>query len=188
MTLEEKGLAFTNIEENLTDFSPTLLELHPEERVPLLIHDTETGQVVLYESSIITEYLEDTFPEPPLMPRDSALKAQVRLWTYWCNQIFKPDLDRAKYELQSLPEDAAKALLSSMHGHLKKLDQSLGKSPYLVGKDLTLADIHAFPFYRQLTRIRPEIPGLGDYPHLNNWLEQITQRPTFERVMKKPAV
>ncbi|MFM8313463.1 MAG: glutathione S-transferase family protein, partial [Deltaproteobacteria bacterium] len=52
--------------------------LHPEVKVPLLVH----GARVIYESAIITEYINDLIPETnPLMPKTPGERSEVRLWT-----------------------------------------------------------------------------------------------------------
>jgi glutathione S-transferase len=176
MTLEEKALAYRVIEEDLNHLSSELLKNHPEGRVPLLIDEDR----VLFESSVITEYLDETFPEIPLMPKTPWGKASVRLWTVWCNQVFKPDLDLFKYELKNLDQPAAAALSLRIGAHLAKLERELERKPFLMGETLTLADIHLFPFYRQLQKVRPEPNEM-----LDSWLEKITARPSFLKVMKK---
>jgi glutathione S-transferase len=181
MVLQEKKIPHTIAEEDLSDPSPELLKLHPEGKVPVLIH----GQVVLSESAIITEYLEDAFPEAlALRPTQPAEIARMRLWTVWCDQTLKPDLDLFKYEWDSLPPIHQVALTERIKGHLEKLAASLTTQPYLLGTELTLADIHVFPFYRQLIRSRP----IEDRPQATDpWLQKITERPSYERVMRKSS-
>src|SRR4051794_33777782 len=81
MVLEEKGIPYQLIEENLSHLSPELLAHHPEGRVPLLIHEMNSQKLVVYQSTIITEYLDEAFPQSPLMPKDPKDRAKVRLWT-----------------------------------------------------------------------------------------------------------
>src|SRR4051812_18612076 len=101
MALHEKAVPFTIVEEDLKNFSPELRKLHPEAKVPVLVH----GARVIYESSIITEYVEDLFPDrTPLMPTTPGPRSEVRLWTYWCNHLLKPDIDRLKYGPSRFPE------------------------------------------------------------------------------------
>ena len=181
MAMEEKNLTYFVIEENLQSFSPELLRLHPEGKVPVLLHDEQ----VIYESSIITEYLDEAFPSPMLMPKAPKDRAQVRLWTYWCNEIFKPDLDEFKYEWKSLSEEKRLALKERLKGHLGKLESALGEKKFIMSDELTLADIHLFPFYRQLQKIQSSDLETARFTRLNAWLEQILARPSFERAMKK---
>jgi glutathione S-transferase len=180
MTLHEKKLPFKVQEENLKAFSPQLLALHPEAKVPVLVH----GARVLYESSIITEYLDDAFPEQPLMPMSAGLKAEVRLWTYWCNSLFKPDLDRFKYGKNRFPESECLRSDEKVTQHLEKLKTQLGDSRFLVGERFSLADIHVFPFVRQLTRISPSPEMLSQFPTVLNWVERVGSRPSFTLAME----
>ena len=146
---------------------PELLALHPEGRVPLLVHDLGDQKQVVYQSSIILEYLEEAFTKNPLMPKDPCARAKVRIWTYWCDQIFKPDLDLFKYEFSILDEKSSQALIQRLHLHLSYWDAALKNGPFLLGSDLTLADIHLFPFARQFFGIKPGFPGIERYDTLS---------------------
>jgi len=181
MTLEEKNLKFTTIEEDLSNPSAELLRLHPEGKVPLLIHDG----LAIHESSIITEYLDETFGPPLLTPKTPPDRARMRMWTFWCNELFKPDLDSYKYEWDTLSTLDKAALSARILEHITKMELPLTRYPYLMGNELTLTDIHIFPFYRQLQKSRPEFRSDFQTPHLDQWLERIIQRPSFERVMRK---
>ncbi len=57
-------------------FNPEYLKLNPKAQVPTLVHDGE----VIRESSVITDYLDDLYPEPPLKPSNLAKIAQMREW------------------------------------------------------------------------------------------------------------
>jgi RNA polymerase-associated protein len=181
MTLEEKGLDYKVIEEDLSDPSAELLRLHPEGKVPLLIHHG----IPIHESAIITEYLDEAFGPPSLRPVTPLERAQMRLWTFWCNELFKPDLDAFKYEWKILSAEDQTALLKRLGNHLKKMEQALSGRLFLMGDQLTLADIHVFPFYRQLQKAHPDFSKIFQTVHLDPWLERISKRPSFEKVMMK---
>ena len=77
--LAEKGLKWKSHHLNLRagdQQNPAYLELNPKGVVPTLIH----GDLVIRESNVILEYLDDAFPDPPLRPSDAFGRAQVRLW------------------------------------------------------------------------------------------------------------
>lgn len=79
VALEEKGLAFEGEVLDLQrgdQHRPDYAKLNPNEVVPTLIHDGK----VLIESTLIIEYLDEAFPEPPLMPADAAARHQARLF------------------------------------------------------------------------------------------------------------
>jgi glutathione S-transferase len=172
MTLEEKGIPYQVVEENLAEL---------DGQVPVLVHNGET----LLESAIITEYLEDLFPNPPLMPKSAIDRARTRAWTKWCDLELKPDLDAYKYELPKLGEEAQLNFVAKIHSHMQRLETDLDRSAYLLGSEFSLADIHLFPFYRQLTRAHPKRTDFTSFPALNRWLEAITDRPSFKKVMEK---
>jgi len=181
MTLNEKSVPYKVVEENLKEFSSKLLSMHPEAKVPVLVH----GDTVLYESAIITEYIDEAFEGPKLMPTSANERAQVRLWTYWCNQMFKPDLDRFKYKDRCASEEEHKEGTERLHGHLTKLENRLAKNDFLVGNTFSLADIHVFPFFRQLFKVDPPHPGMAKCPGAKKWLESILAKESFTKTMAK---
>jgi glutathione S-transferase len=77
VALAEKGLDYKNHRMTLRgdQFDPAYMKLNPNAVVPTLVHD---GRVVI-ESSVILYYLDEVFPEPPLMPRDPLQRARVRM-------------------------------------------------------------------------------------------------------------
>ena len=77
--LLEKGLAWTTRVVDLTRMEqkrPEYLALNPNGVVPTLVHDDR----VVYESNVITEYLDEVFPEPRLYPPDPWDRAQAKMW------------------------------------------------------------------------------------------------------------
>ena len=80
LALSEKALEFEVQTVSLfrsAQYEPAYLEINPRGVVPTLVHDGAT----ILESTVICEYLDETFPEPPLMPADPAGRAGVRQWT-----------------------------------------------------------------------------------------------------------
>ncbi|HEY8579965.1 MAG TPA: glutathione S-transferase family protein [Beijerinckiaceae bacterium] len=80
VTLAEKGLAYEGRMLSLhtgDQFKPDYMKLNPAAVVPTLVHK---GEVVV-ESTVINEYLDEAFPEPPLRPADPLGRARMRLWT-----------------------------------------------------------------------------------------------------------
>lgn len=181
LTLNEKKIFFETVEEDLSNFSDKLRSLHPEAKVPVLVH----GDWVLYESAIITEYIEEKFPDVRLMPSDPKERAEVRLWTYWCNHIFKPALDRFKYGTSRFSESECVGIESKLLTHLGKTEERLKKHTWLVGKEYSLADIHVFPFFRQLTKVNPTPAFLSQFPATLHWVQRVSERPAFKKTMDK---
>jgi glutathione S-transferase len=147
--------------------------------VPVLVHNG----VGLAESASITQYLERHFPERSLCPSGSL--AAIEAWTLWCDAELKPDIDLYKYRWDALSAEEKQALSLRLRSYLEKLASALRKD-FLLGAELSLADIHVFPFYRQLQKARAEFLKEFSFPVVEQWLERIISRPSFERVMAKP--
>lgn len=80
MTMLEKGVEWESVEVNLfrnEQYDPAYLKLNPKGVVPTIVHD---GHAVP-ESTLICEYLNDVFPEPPLAPASALQRAQMRVWS-----------------------------------------------------------------------------------------------------------
>ena len=181
MTLHEKGIHFETKEEKWGAFSEDLIKKHPQAKVPVLVHN----DLVLYESAVITEYLEDTFTQVSLRPKEANKIAQMRLWTYWCNHIFKPHVDHYKYGVSRSSEENVQKAPENLKQDLLKLETVLQQQQYLLGNALSLADIHIFPFVRQLNKVTPRLEYLDKSPKCLAWLESLLNRPAFIKTMEK---
>jgi len=87
--LHEKGLDFASHYIDLHAFeqhSPEFVKINPNGQVPVLVHD---GKVIT-ESTVINEYLEDAFPNPPLRPADHYERAQMRIWSKFVDEYYCP--------------------------------------------------------------------------------------------------
>lgn len=89
--LKEKRLDFVSHYVDLLRFeqhAPGFVKINPNGQVPVLVHDG----VVITESTVINEYLEDVFPEARLRPRDPAARARMRIWSIFVDEYFCPAL------------------------------------------------------------------------------------------------
>ena len=85
ITLVEKRLEWQAIKVDLfktEQYDPQYLKLNPKGVVPTLVHD---GTPII-ESTLICEYLDETFPDPPLIPKDPAERARMRLWSKFVDE------------------------------------------------------------------------------------------------------
>ena len=91
LPLFEKKVDFKSHLMRLIDFEqhePWFVKINPRGQVPVLVHDDR----VLDESTLINEYVDDTFPGPPLKPSDAFGRHQMRLWTKFVDEYFCPAL------------------------------------------------------------------------------------------------
>jgi glutathione S-transferase len=102
LVLAEKDLRFTSREVNLVageQHAPAYVALNPNHVVPTLVHDGR----VLIESSLINEYLEESFPEPPLAPREPAARHAMRLWVKQIDEKVHPAAGVLTYAIGARP-------------------------------------------------------------------------------------
>jgi stringent starvation protein A len=164
IVLAEKGVPYDPVEIDLADRPAWIYEKNPTGRVPVL--EEEDG-FVLPESRVIMEYLDERFPEPPLLPADPADRAAARLLL----ERFD-DLSRPYYDLMWRRKDGSP---ERMHAALARLDEVLAGRPYLAGATYSLADIGYLPWVlRAESRL-----GLDVRRHaaLAEWLDRLGTRP-----------
>jgi glutathione S-transferase len=98
LVLAEKGLAFESREVNLVggeQHDPAYVKLNPNHVVPTLVHDGRA----LVESSLINEYVEEAFPEPPLAPLDPVARHAMRLWVKQIDEKVHPAAATVTYAI-----------------------------------------------------------------------------------------
>jgi glutathione S-transferase len=89
LTLAEKGIAWEGRYVDILkgeQFDPQYMELNPKAVVPTLVHD---GHVIV-ESTVICEYLDEVFPDPPLKPAGARDRAEMRVWTKAVDELLHP--------------------------------------------------------------------------------------------------
>jgi glutathione S-transferase len=156
------------------------LKMNPYGKVPVLTDDA----TVLYESCIINEYLEEKYPNPPLLPKDPGKKAKARILIDYGMAHFDNPYQKLRMELtkdskeQSQPIiDGAKKELSKL---LQRFEEELGDQPYLVG-DFSLADADLIPRFTRLEGfgVLPD-PSL---PRLTKYMERMKARPSIKAIL-----
>jgi glutathione S-transferase len=162
LVLAEKGIEHEVVEIDLADRDPVLRTLNRRNRVPVLVD----GDVVLPESVVINEYLEERFPEPRMMPADAAGRALVRRLIV----VFE-DLTDAYYDFRRSPD-----ALPPLREQLRHLDGQLAGG-YLAGADLTLAEPGYWPWIARMQATMSV--DLAPYPRLEAWKALLDARPAY---------
>ena len=126
ITLLEKGLDFDTVEVSLPNMeqrSPEYLTLNPNGFVPTLSH----GEHAVFESSIINQYLEEQFPQTPLIPNDPYEEAQVAMWIDAEGQmakLFRPIMyQRIQGPIQHISRTLKESLTILSHSSSDKFDR-----------------------------------------------------------------
>ena len=183
IALDEKGLDHDRVEvgwsreDRYLPHHPDVVAANPKREVPVLVD----GDLVVYDSTVILEYLEDRYPEPPLYPVEAAARARCRQLEAAADEILFAPLwvliDRVFYpgdgDLEGV--EAARQELSSQH---EKLEKELAGREYLCGA-FSVADIGSFVRLSAATRFGAT-PDPG-HTNLLGWLARVGARPAVEK-------
>ncbi len=177
VVLAEKELSYDIVPVDLRkqeQKNPDFLRLNPFGKVPVL----EDEDLVVYDSTIINEYLEDEYPLPHLMPEDSAGRARVRLLEDYGDAYFLPRTGLVLAEL-ARPEAEREAerlqrYQSEIGRGLAWLDSSLEGRDFLVG-DFSIADIAFVPGVMILSSLGAEVDPR--WKNLAGWIARLRERP-----------
>lgn len=166
IVLAEKNVPHELVAVDLDERPAFLYELNPPKgRVPIL----EQEAFLLPESAVVNEYLEERYPDPPLLPADPADRARVRLLVSRFDELGDP-----YYDLYFRRPSASRERL---HAALAALDARLAASPYLAGGAYTLADVAYVPWILRLeSRLGVDV---APYAALSEWVERLLERPAI---------
>ena len=143
VVLLEKGIDFTPVEIDLQNKPDGYTQISHYGKVPAIKH----GDVEIYESAIINEYLDEVFPEPPLLPRDPAAKAIARIWIDYANTRFVPAFNKFLRGKDSQEQEQGRKEFTEA---LLYIEEELGKGDYLLGDQFSLVDISFYPWFERL--------------------------------------
>jgi len=179
MTLIEKGLDFERREVDLADKPDWFIEVSPNSKVPVI----KIGDLVVYESAIINEYVDEMFPEPALMPSDPFRRAQARIWIDYCNTVWVDDV----YDLLYAKEPAKQAeMKQKVAKDLERIEtegmRQLSDGPYWLGETVSLVDLTYYPFFERFGAIATlrgtAIPETCT--RLSAWYDLMRARPSAQ--------
>ena len=173
MVLIEKGVDFTLREVDLANKPDWFLEVSPYAKVPVIRHQ---GRVV-YESAIINEYLDEVYPEPPMMPEAPGARATVRIWIDFMNMKLLPCFYRLLMAQE--PEKQAQEA-ETLTAHFRLVEAAVrdeGSGPYLFGARLSLADLSLYPWFERLPALEHYRGTMlpDDCSRLKSWFDVMEQ-------------
>lgn len=155
---------------------PEVVRINPKRQVPVLIH----GDLEIFDSTQIFEYLEDLKSQPSLWPGGAAARARARLLEHKSDEVYFPHIIRLM-GLQATPDDpqavTARAAASRFYAEMEAV---LGKNEFLAGT-YSFADI-AF-YMAQLFGARMGVPMTDTTPKLLRWRDTVTRRPAVRQVV-----
>jgi len=179
IALLEKGLEFERVNVDLSkreQKSPEHLKIHPFGQIPAL----DDEGFIVYDSTIINEYLEDEYPYPALMPEGSEGRARARMMEDFRDTHFNPPCVRLIYETRKPEAERDTNLVAAAKADIAKcferIDRELQGKEYLAGS-FSLADIAFMANFDLLDRFQiavdPKHKGTID------WIARLKARPSF---------
>jgi glutathione S-transferase len=182
IALREKGVDFELVmvpfdkSDRYEPRHPEVLRINPKRQVPVLVH----GDVEIFDSTLIFEYLEDAFPEPPLWPKTPAARAEARLLELKVDDIVFMNIVRL-FGLEDRPDDpVAVAARAKAAEHYAEMEARLDGRDFLAGP-FTYADIALFmaQFYGE----RKGAVMTAATPRLLAWRARMLTRPAVRTVI-----
>ena len=164
IVLAEKGVEYETVAVDLDDRPAWIYEKNSTGRVPVLEEDV----FLLPESAVIDEYLNERYPDPPLLPDDPGERALARLLVFRFDDLSKP-----YYALRRGEEGASLRL----DAQLARLDELLGRQPYLTGREFGLADVAYIPWILR-ARDRMDVE-LDQFSALADWVARLSERASI---------
>jgi glutathione S-transferase len=171
ITLAEKGVAFRRIDVDLSNKPDWFRAISPLGKVPLL----QVGDVVLFESAPIVEYIEETYPGP-LHPHEPLERARHRAWIEFGSSILA-DIWVLETTPDQAPFVARRDVLKDKFG---QIERTLIGVPYFAGASFSLVDVVFAPVFRYFTTFERFVDlGLFESaPKTAAWRAALETRPS----------
>ncbi len=186
LTLLEKKIPFDLIEIDLRNKPANFLDISPYGKVPVLKH----GDHRVWESAIINEYLDETFPNPPLLPKDPLQRAYARIWINFADTRLFATSGKLLYSRDLQPQTG---LLNELIEHLQFIEQEgLSKlsatGPYWLGSEISLVDLTYYPWFEQV-QVLEHFRGFqwpAGLDRLKQWWEAVADRESVRAIAQPP--
>ena len=169
---------------------PEVLAANPKGQVPVLVD----GDLTVFDSTVIFEYLEDAYPQPALYPRDAAERARCRLLDLFADEIMLLPLRALMHrntpgerdpERWRSNEAKAKEAEAELDRRFAELATKLGNRQHFCGA-FGAADISVFMMVFWTLRLGG--PTLDRHPTLAGWYKRLLRRPAFSGVTAEIVV
>jgi len=176
IVLAEKGISIDIVSVEAGRFPEDLLDLNPYHSVPTLVD----RDLVLYDSRVIIEYLDERFPHPPLMPVDPVSRAQFRLALYrierdWYGLARQIDQEPDKKQTVRLKKILRDTILQSTDLFKVK--------PYFLADEFSLVDATIAPILWRLPYYEIDLPPQAQA--IDKYGQLLFARPAFREALSE---
>lgn len=182
LVLAEKKLKFELVEIDLANKPAWFSGVSLYGKVPALEHD---GRRIV-ESAIVNEYLDEVFPEPPLLPSDAVSRALARIWIDFANTRLAAAFTKVLWSATDADRQAGRGELVAALERIEKeaLGELSGAGPYWFGAAPTLVDFAFYPWFERLPAFQEHTGfGLpGGLERLARWRDAVSQRESVREI------
>jgi glutathione S-transferase len=187
IVLLEKKIDFDMKVENTWERNEAFLALNPAGEVPVLV---EPDGSVLSGSNVISEFLEEIHPDPPLLGHQALERAEVRRLVSWFDRKFDREVtdplvgEKVMKRFLGLGEPNSRAVragLTNIHQHLDYIAYLMERRKWLAGDQLSLADLAAAA-HLSVVDYLGDVPW-ADHEGAKDWYARIKSRPSFRPLL-----
>jgi glutathione S-transferase len=176
IALNEKGVPFERVDIDLANKPGWFLKISPLGKVPVLVVRSEEGEVALFESNVICEYIEETQGGAKLHPQDPLQRAQHRAWMEFGSTILA--------ELWGLETTGDPAVFESKRvaiaAKFARVEDALGSGPFFAGEKFSLVDAVFAPIFRYFDVFDAliDLSIFAETPKVRAWRSALAERPS----------
>ena len=181
--LFEKGMDFEIRDVDLFNKPEDINTMNPYGQVPILVE----RDLVLYESNIINEYIDERFPHPQLMPADPVMRARTRLFLFNFERELFVHVQTLENSNNQKAMDKGRA---TIRDRLTQLSPIMLKNKYMLGDDFSMLDVALAPLLWRLDHYGIDLPKTA--APLMKYAERMFSRPAYiealtpsEKVMRR---
>ena len=176
--LNEKNISYKLTEIDLQNKPEWWKKISPLGKVPLL----KINDKVIYESRIINEFIEEAFPNPPLMPKDLYLRSSARIWIDYCDSYLLPSIHSLVNNSNADKKNENKENLTEKLIFIEEQAFKYYESgPFFMGKEISLVDIQFIPFFERFPSYEYywDIKIPKECKNLLNWLNIMNTKESY---------
>jgi len=184
--LFEKGMDFELRDVDLYNKPEDIAVMNPYGQVPILVE----RDLVLYESNIINEYIDERFPHPQLMPADPVMRARARLFLFNFEKELFVHVGTLEARESRADEKALEQARQQIRDRLSQLAPIFLKNKFMLGEEFSMLDVAIAPLLWRLDHYGIELPK--NAAPLQKYAERIFSRPAYiealtpsEKVMRR---
>jgi glutathione S-transferase len=181
MVLNYKGLPFRSIDALALDQLAGLASRNSRVEVPVIVD----GDLTIVDSADIVAYVEDRYPEPPILPRSPELRARARHWQRVADRVLDAvihDISLWSWPTHHRQDEPPRGLLEAgrrdIEAILRQLDDELDENDHICG-ELSIADIAVFVHVSSLKPLGIQLDDRS-FPRVRAWFRRMRTQPVIQ--------